>query len=69
MGDNTRLYCGDLLEEKVAQDPINRFHQQVRAPFVIALIEELQNVMQIDDSIFLAFDVFNITKKHSLQKE
>ena len=64
-----RLYCGDLLEEKFAQDPINRFHQQVKAPFTLALIEELQNVMQIDDPIFLAFDVFNITKKHSLQTE
>ena len=32
-----------------------------------ALIEELQNALQINDPVFLAFDVFNVTTKYSFQ--
>ena len=57
----------DVLEEDEA-DRINRFRQQVKAPFMTALIEELQNALQINDPVFLAFDVFNVTTKYSFQE-
>ena len=61
--------CGreDVLAEDKA-DCINRFHQQVKAPFMAALIKELQNVLQINDPVFLAFNVFNVTTKYSFQE-
>ena len=61
--------CGreDVLEEDEA-DRINRFRQQVKALFMTALIEELQNALQINDPVFLAFDVFNVTTKYSFQE-
>ena len=57
----------DVLEEDKA-DRINRFRQQVKAPFMTALIKELQNALQINDPVFLAFDVFNVTTKYSFQE-
>ena len=57
----------DVLEEDEA-DCINCFRQQVKAPFMTALIEELQNALQINDPVFLAFDVFNVTKECSFQE-
>ena len=61
--------CGreDVLAEDKA-DCINRFRQQVKAPFMAALIKELQNVLQINDPVFLAFNVFNVTTKYSFQE-
>ena len=57
----------DVLEEDKT-DHINCFRQQVKAPFMTALIKELQNALQINDPVFLAFDVFNVTKKYSFQE-
>ena len=57
----------DVLEEDEA-DCINCFRQQVKAPFMTALIEELQNALLINDSVFLAFNVFNVTTKYSFQE-
>ena len=57
----------DVLEEDEA-NRINHFRQQVKAPFMAALIEELQNVLQMNDLVFLAFDVFNVTTKYSFQE-
>ena len=56
----------DVLEEDEA-DRVNRFHQQVKALFMTSLIEELQNALQINDPVFLAFDVFNVTKNYSFK--
>ena len=57
----------DVIEEDEA-DLINCFRQQVKAPFMTTLIEELQNALQINDPVFLAFDVFNVTTKYSFQE-
>ena len=57
----------DVLEEDEAYR-VNRFRQQVKAPFMTALIEELQNALLINDSVFLAFNVFNVTTKYSFQE-
>ena len=57
----------DILEDEA--DRINRFRQQVKALFMTALIEELQNALQINDPVFLAFDVFNVTTKYSFQEK
>ena len=57
----------DVLEEDEA-DRINCLHQQIKAPFMNALIEELQNALQINDPVFLAFDVLNVTTKYSFQE-
>ena len=61
--------CGreDILEEDEA-DRINHFQQQVKALFLTALIEELQNALQINDPVFLAFNVLNVTTKYSFQE-
>lgn len=41
-----KLCGGDLLKEgEDDQDRINRFYQQIKPPFMVALIGELQNVM------------------------
>ena len=61
------LWC-DILEEEVVQDCINHFHQQVKALFMIAIIKKLQNVIQMDNPMFLAFNVFNFKIKHFLQE-
>ena len=61
--------CGreDILEEDEA-GRINRFWQQVKALFMTTLIEELQNVLQINYPVFLAFNVLNVTTKYSFQE-
>ena len=63
-----RLYGREEVREEDKANHINCFCQQVKASFMTALIEELQNALQINDPVFLAFDVFNVTTKYSFQE-
>ena len=63
-----RLYGREEVREEDKANHINCFCQQVKASFMTALIEELQNALQINDPVFLAFNVFNVTTKFSFQE-
>ena len=63
-----RLHGREEVQEEDEADHINCFRQQVKALFITALMEELQNTLQINDPVFLAFDVFNVTIKYSFQE-
>ena len=50
-----------LEEEKTTEERIAHFNLEIKKPFLTELIQELDQALQLEDPIFLAFDVFNIT--------
>ena len=57
-----QLQDNNLLgEEKTTEERIAHINLEIKKPFLTELIEELDQALQLDDPIFLALDVFNIT--------
>ena len=54
--DNNLLGQEETIEERTAH-----FNLEIKKPFSTELIQELDQALQLDDPIFLTFDVFNIT--------
>ena len=57
-----QLQDNNLLgEEKTTEERIAHINLEIKKPFLTELIQELDQALQLDDPIFLALDVFNIT--------
>ena len=50
-----------LGEEETIEKSIAHSNLEIKKPFLTQLIQELDLALQLDDPVFLAFDVFNVT--------
>ena len=50
------------------EDKINNFNCTVEVPFFEEVLKELDLAFSLDDSVFLAFDAFNVLSDFDLEK-
>ena len=50
------------------EDKINNFNCTVEVPFLEEVLKELDLAFSLDDSVFLAFDAFNVLSDFDLEK-
>ena len=50
-----------LGEEETIEERLAYFNMEIKKPFLTELIQELDQALQLDDPVFLAFDAFNVT--------
>ena len=57
-----RLRNNDLIDpDESLNERISKFIREIKTPFMAQLITELDTALQLNDPVFLAFDVFNVT--------
>ena len=62
---NTRL----LSEEQELQELIDDFKKNIKEPFLRDILIKLKSAVTIDNPIFLAYDVFNISARHTEEEQ
>ena len=50
-----------LGEEETIEERLAYFNMEIKKTFLTELIQELDQALQLNDPVFLAFDVFNVT--------